>query len=369
MGLHGEGTVYQRASDQRWIAAVTDPATGKRVTRSAKTQAAAEAKRKEMLATIAAGGLPSNLTVSDWVRYWIETVSDNRPRSLATQDAYAHQWIYSQPIGRIPLQGLREDHIRAWHATLRNHRGPRSPEGLADNTLRRIHSVLQGALTAALRDRRVQSNVAANVAPVTRRTSRPRPPAAQLDANQARQLIDATVDYRMRARLVVAFTGLRQSEALALRWDECPPGLLTVAHSVHRVKGKGLIVEDEVKNRGSLRQVPLGPAFATIVEAWRIESGGNGWLFPGHNPTLPEDPRRDLQSWYDALEHAGLPRMRLHGARGASASAMMAQPVRVAADILGHAQVRMTTDVYQRSSLVERQAAAAAIEAVVLGES
>ena len=79
-----------------------------------------------------------------------------------------------------------------------------------------------------------------------------------------------------------------------------------------------------------------------------------------------QHPRR---RFLPEFEHgADLPD-RLHGARGASAFAMMAQPVRVAADILGHAQVRMTTDVYQRSSLVERQTAAAAIEAVVLGES
>ena len=54
--------------------------------------------------------------------------------------------------------------------------------------------------------------------------------------------------------------------------------------------------------------------------------------------------------------------------RWVGASAMKEAPVRVAADVLGHAQTRMTTDVYQRSSEAERRAATTAIEAAVLGE-
>lgn len=36
--------------------------------------------------------------------------------------------------------------------------------------------------------------------------------------------------------------------------------------------------------------------------------------------------------------------------------------------MLGHAQIRMTTDVYQRSSAAERLRATTAIEAAVLGK-
>lgn len=363
----GTGSVYQRKVDGLWVGSLRIDG-GKRSYVYGRTRKAVETKLHELRGEVDRGLLPSTITVEQWVRYWLDSISDSRPTSRQTSRNAAEQWIYPH-LGRLPLRGLREEHLRVWHDQMRRHRGPRSPQGLSDGTIRRVHSVLQAALTAALNDRRVLRNVATNVNPTPRDKLRDARPHHhdQLTTEESRQLIDATHDPRQRARLVAAFVGLRQSEALALRWESCPPGTLVVAQTVHRIKGRGLVVEDEGKSGRALRTILLGPAFASIVETWRLESGGVGWMFAGHDPEQPEDGRRDYQAWADALSVAGLRHVPLHGARGRAASAMTGQPVRVAADVLGHTQARMTTDVYQRSSEDERRAAVLAIETAVLG--
>ena len=364
----GEGSIYQR-KDGRWFGAITIPThDGKqrRATVSGKTRGIVSEKLKELQAEVDAGVLPDQMTVAVWMDYHLRVVSDNRPSSKQGDWNTYRAWIKDNPIGRIPLRGLREDHVRVWHRQMRDHRGPRTPDGLADASILRIHSVLQAGLSAAVKERKVARNVAANVKPKPRGEVKPHHP--QLTPDEARQALDGTTSHRDRARAVVAFAGVEQSAALGLRWEDCPPGLLSVQRTVHRITGQGLVVEEgKAKAAKRIRDVPLGPAFTAIIEAWRVESGGVGWVFPGHNPDNPNDPRRDAEAWKRFLANAGVRHVPLHGARGGGASAMKELPVRVAADVLGHTQARMTTDVYQRSSAAERLEATKAIEASILG--
>nr|WP_253869763.1 tyrosine-type recombinase/integrase [Mycobacterium sp. 1164966.3] len=62
--------------------------------------------------------------------------------------------------------------------------------------------------------------------------------------------------------MLLAATGLRRSELLALRWEDVDLDgrVLTVCSSVVRLKGQGLVRQDTTKGGGS-RSVPL-PRFA-----------------------------------------------------------------------------------------------------------
>jgi integrase len=74
--------------------------------------------------------------------------------------------------------------------------------------------------------------------------------------------------HRNAARWTVAMAvGLRQSEALALRWADIDleQGTLTVHRGVHRVRGQGLVYEEPKADRGR-RTLALQ---APLVEALR----------------------------------------------------------------------------------------------------
>jgi integrase len=78
--------------------------------------------------------------------------------------------------------------------------------------------------------------------------------ATALDLDEARAVLETAATVRNSARWTVALAlGLRQPEALALRWKDVDPldNTLTVRR-IHRVRGGGLIYE-EPKTRRSQR--------------------------------------------------------------------------------------------------------------------
>ncbi len=68
----------------------------------------------------------------------------------------------------------------------------------------------------------------------------------------------------------MAYTGLRRSEALAIRWQDVDLDLatLSVVRSVHRIRGSGMAFA-QPKTTKSRRQVALTPASALALRAHR----------------------------------------------------------------------------------------------------
>ena len=109
-----------------------------------------------------------------------------------------------------------------------------------------------------------------------------------LDASEACQ----SKDLRDPVTLLAA-TGLRRSELLALRWSDVDLDgrVLTVAASVVRLKGKGLVRQDTTKGGGA-RSVPLPQFAADALHRRKAEEdrpNTAGVIFPSSTGTL-RDP-------------------------------------------------------------------------------
>lgn len=78
----------------------------------------------------------------------------------------------------------------------------------------------------------------------------------------------------------------------------------------------------------------------------------------------PIHPRNMLRAFYKLLERAGLPHMRFHDLRHSCATLLAAQgvPPRVAMDILGHSDIRLTLNVYTHVRDESKRQAAEAME-------
>lgn len=362
---HGEGSIYQRASDGRWLAVVQlGYVGGKKRTKtvSAKTRRECLAKLKSLQASLDMGVLPTSATVEQWLRYWLDHVlpESARPSTIASHRWYCEAWLIPQ-LGKVPLSSLSPDHVRAMYAAMRRHRGDRTPDGLSPATIRRARAVLQSALTVAVDEGKTLRN-AAELAKLPAAEKAPHP---HLTGDQARAVIDGATDARERARLAVALLlGLRQSEALGLTWADVhlEDGWADVRQSVQRVKGQGLVVGG-LKSKSSRREVYLIPAVVALLTAWRAEGGGVGYVFHGlSGPDSPGDPRRDWQLWKDALDRAGVPHVPLHGARATAASLMAATSADwVVSEILGHADVAVTQGHYLHSTAEQRKKALASL--------
>lgn len=173
--------------------------------------------------------------------------------------------------------------------------------------------------------------------------------------------------------IVLAGTGMRRSELLALRWQDVDLDgrVLTIAGSVVRLKGKGLVRQDDTKGGGE-RSVRL-PIFAVDALRRRKDEhvGPNtaGVIFPSSTGTL-RDPDNFGKQWRGVREELGLPDVSSNSFRKTVATLIddSGLSARIGADQLGHARPSMTQDVYMSRGQVHTEVADALDKAVGIND-
>lgn len=341
--VKGEGSIYQRESDGRWVGVVDlGWVGGKRVRKTVTGHTLKEVrpKFKELKDQIERGVLSDEATVEQWLEHWLTEIAPTRtrPRTLQGYRSYVDTWLIPA-VGKKKLTALKPDHIRAMHKTMEQ-------AGKSDATRRQAHMILRRALVVAERDGRIASNPAAKVDP---------PPVGKgshdsLTPTECAMVLREATDLAVRARLMVALLmALRQGEALGLQWEDVDldHGVAHVHQAITRVLGQGARL-GPVKSDASDRYVPIIPPVVEVLREYRTAVGGVGFVFGGDRPV---DSRRDWQVWKDALKAAGVKDVPLHGARASAASLLDELGVsdRVIADILGHAQVSTSQKHYIRA--------------------
>ncbi|MGZ4666279.1 MAG: tyrosine-type recombinase/integrase, partial [Frankiaceae bacterium] len=256
----------------------------------------------------------------------------------------------SPAIGHIRLDRLQPEHLETLYTEL-------EAEGLSAATVLRVHRVLSRALKVAMQRGIVSRNVATLVEP----PSVKRVEVLPLTPDEARRVLAEADARRNAARWSVALAlGLRQSECLALSWEDIDlaSGTLRIRRSLHRVKGKGLVME-EPKSPTSRRTIALPEQLVAQLRAHRAaqlkERMAAGSLWEEHGLVFaqangrPIDRRSDHRAWQALLKAAGVRQARLHDARHTAATLLLVQgvPARVVMAILGHSTMRVTTDTYQ----------------------
>ncbi|HKE98815.1 MAG TPA: tyrosine-type recombinase/integrase [Actinomycetes bacterium] len=248
---NGEGSVYQRGSTGRWVAALTLP-NGRRRTKLADSHADALVKLRELLDDQRRGAVVSSETVADCLRHWLKTI-DGTVAPATFERYWSQVEVHAIPaLGRVRLDRLTPEHFEAlYHDKL--------AAKLAPRTVGHLHAVLRIAFNHAVRRGLLPTNPVALVRP-------PRPPAREiraLTAAQVRALLTAAARHRFEALFVLAVTtGMRQGELMALRWADIDlaAGTVQVRGSVYRERGRGLSI-GPTKTKGSRRRILL-PASA-----------------------------------------------------------------------------------------------------------
>jgi integrase len=279
---NGEGTVRQRPNG-RWEGRIvyTDPVSGVS-RRQSFYGATAKAVRADMKAgryRIDAGApiKDSNTTVGAWLAQWIATTLAASDRKESTRELYgrlASKHLMPAPFGAIRLDRLKpfdvEALVLAMRAKTRTVAGSdgseRSVRCLSDSTIRTTYTVLRGALDGAVRD----GLLARNSATAVKRPGVGRTEARSLAPVDVVALLDAAKGSRYHSALVlIATTGLRRGEALALRWEhvDLVAGSVNVRGTLGRVGGELKVTEP--KSQRSRRTVRLTPAVVGVLKAHR----------------------------------------------------------------------------------------------------
>jgi integrase len=356
----GEGAIYQRA-DGRWCSALRyeDATTGERKRKVfyGTTPAAVERKLKAAKKRADRGApiLDSKATVSAWLGHWSGEPLRASNRKATTQELYrliVRKHLQPAPIGLLRLDRLRPTDIDTLVLSLRD-------RDLAESTVRQIYTVLRQALAAAVRDGLLADNPAEKVA----RPSVSRKEARFLSNAEVGAVLRAAAQSRHYTLLrLIAATGLRKGEALALRWPDVDlsGAKLSVRGTLSRVDG-GLVVT-EPKTESSRRELPLSPAVVSMLKAHRkAQTGerlkaGNLWQDSGHVFATafggPVEPRNALRALTVAAKTAGIEGANVHTLRHSAATGWLeaGYNLKAVSDLLGHSDISITGNIYAHTS-------------------
>jgi len=232
----------------------------------------AEVRRQRRTGTLAQLDAGTE-TLNEYVTgtWWPAHTAHLAPR---TRENYAQHYDrhLAPALGETPLRELTPELIARWQAE-------RLAAGIGPEAVRKALAVLGGILQRVVEAQRIP----ANPVRLVRKAKRPVRP-------EVRPLAPATVE-RMRAALgqrdstlvsVLAYAGLRPTEALTLRWGH--------------VRDRTLVVN--ASKTGRTRTVRLLAPLATDLAEWKLASGrpsDGGLVFPGHDG----DPwtREAYKSW------------------------------------------------------------------------
>lgn len=376
---NGEGSIYQRkTTDGRWCASVSMgyDEQGKAVRRvvTAKTRAEVVKKLKAIQRQLD-DGLPlpdQSVTVAQLIERWYEDVLRHQvaeSAALGYRSVAIHHIIPT--LGRKKLAALTTSDVDRLLSSKMD--GP-----LAVSSVRRIRSVLAQAIDQGIRWGMVTRNVAA----LSRAPRAQRKEGRTLTPEQAKRFLTELSGHRNEALYALMLSvGLRRGEALGLRWDDLNEraGVIHVRRQLKR-ETTGLVVAD-TKTARSRRAINLPGPMIKMLKKHRAQQAaerlalGDAWTDSGYifstSVGTPIDPRNLLREFKSICAKAGLGDWHLHELRHSAASLMLAMgvPIQVVSEVLGHASIRMTADVYGHILAPDRQAAADAMGRVLWSTS
>ena len=264
--------------------------------------------------------IPCRQTVSELLDEWLE----KRNHSLAVRSYEAYRWAIEKHLkpefGHKKVTALHPSDVAAFIARLER-------EGKKAWTIRAILKPLKGAFELAVRDGKVASS------PVTKLLRHEKPKQDQrkmrcLSGEELSRLLSQTPAPMWKALwAVLAYCGLRISEALSLTWSDVSETSISIRHS---------------KTKAGVRQVPLPTAVRRLLKAWKIQQS------PGEGLVFPRSYRAAHEALGRAEDKAGLEHYTLHELRHTYASILIARGVDLPtiAEQMGHKSPAITLSTY-----------------------
>jgi integrase len=365
---HGSGTVSKR-KDGRWMGKVRvgtdDLGRPRRKSVYGSSRAEVVKKMKEVRAEYESG----------------TTVATDRRTTFAQ---HADLYVSATLEARVAAGTLKRSSCE-WYAAMLRHGIPTlgrkrldaitpadierlvvSLSGLSPSTRRGVFTAVSKCLDSAVRDGLLPRNPCTALERPTVRSAE----AKHLAVEEVRSLVSAAEGWMRAAVLVLAVTGLRRGELLALTWADADldAGVLHVSATLSRTKADGL-ARTAAKTASSRRSVPLAPVAVQALRDHRsalsatplpsapvFANSTGGWM----------EPRNFSRAFQVAARAAGVDATP-HTLRHSAATAMIASgtPLTVVSDLLGHSDIRITAGVYNHTVDAQRRAAADALGAAM----
>ena len=376
-GAQGSGTIRKKTVKRNgqaytyWEARITvgrDPGTGKQIQKSFSGKTQKEVREKMQAAAVALNNgvyqEPSKMTVGEWLDIWArDYLNDVKPFTVVSYKGQIKNHI-KPALGAVKLDHLAPHVIQQFYNDLCKPQTKRRKDGTAEEvpglspkSIKNVHGVLHKALQQAVENQYIHSNPA-NVCKLPRVEKRELHP---LDEKQIPLFLDAIKGHRFEALYTVTlFTGMREGEALGLRWScvDFDTGTITIDKQLQREKKVGgQYVFASLKN-GKIRTITPAPWVMSYLKAHKVKQAeirlksGPLWENSDLVFTNEEGHHLAIATVYNHFKAVaasiGAPELRFHDLRHsyAVASIRAGDDVKTVQGNLGHATAAFTLDVY-----------------------
>src|SRR5215204_1016358 len=220
---NGRSTIY-KGGDGRWHGRVTVGLTDQGRTDRRHVASTSKSKVVERVKALEQardrgqlGNLSKPWTVELWLEYWLENVSRPFVKQSTYEGYRAAVRVHLIPgIGRHRLASLRPEHLERLYVAMlriRTRRGTLMSPG----RVHQVHRTIRTALNEAVR----RGHLTRNPATLAKAPRLSEEEIEPYSVDEIKRLLKVASDGRNSARWAIALSlGLRQSEALGLKWSD-----------------------------------------------------------------------------------------------------------------------------------------------------
>lgn len=278
-----------------------------------------------------------------------------------TLDAYAPRWLATRRVTvRVGLSRCNEQHLRCYLlpeiGRLRlDEITPRALLQLRVNLMSRVavstaRLIVGGTLRALLRDARVIDEYL-ETDPFLRLPPWPKPIAPRPDPLTVEERDKILAHFRSRPGLrhlhplvaTLLLTGMRPSEALALRWGDVDLSAARISITKSRVAGQ----ESPPKTARSNRTIDIRPEVVAILAPTQpMHATHATYVFPKAGSTRPIDQKAAAIVWRRAIRALGIRQRKFYATRATFISVALSRGINLKwlADYCGTSVVRIETN-------------------------
>lgn len=374
----GEGTIIKRRDDRYEVRISIDG-------RQRTIGYAATAEEAQRIKTAALRerdrGVPfisEKQTLEEFVEYWLPVKTDLKESTRTRYENLLKVHILPT-LGKVPLTKITPQQVQRLYASRRGAEiTGKHHQRVGPTTVLRVHTLLHGVLEAARRENLVAINVCDNV-------TAPRPARREmhtLSRDEVAAFLDAAHGERLEALFILDLaTGMRQGEALALRWCDVDlnTGKVRIRATLYRRKA-GDFAFTATKTRESDRTLLLPPSAVEALRAHRIRQNeerlrlGEIWqdndlVFCAEDGSPLDGQSVTRYHFRRVLRRAGLSSMRFHELRHTYATLMneAGMDIKKVSATLGHSTTAITADLYTHHTTEGQRQVADVAEAIVTG--
>lgn len=336
------------------------------------------------------------LTFNDFTARWLSEYAMIQLEPT-TIDMYKNLLnVHILPVlGHLKLSKVQPNHLNKLYADMLQIRKDGKEGGYSPTTIKRCHAVISSIFSTAVHWNIVTDNPCERV----------RPPKQVHNASDVKfftveqtELFLTELDEQTKQGLIklqhniffqlCIFCGLRRGETVALLWSDInfPDKTVSITKSTSLVDSKPYTKAP--KNHTSERVISIPEHIIKQLRRYRLEyntyrlSIGSQWIerpdkeeyiFIQWNglqmyPSTPYNIFKDVLHRYNSEHEEKLPDIPLHGLRHTSATLLISQnvDVRTVSNRLGHAQTSTTMNIYSHSLQKKDEAAAGALESLLI---